>query len=138
MPSHSFTVRLVDHYVGVPGACGYQILMQSVVVEVYGSEGDVYEVAFTALSGKAIASCACKAGVNGQFCKHRLALLAGDMSRLVDKSKASVVRDVLGWPEFAPVLEQVARLHELESRIEELEKAKSVLKKSVAKALGGK
>jgi uncharacterized Zn finger protein len=112
--------------------------MRNTVVQVYGSEGDIYEVAFTVLSGKALASCTCKAGSNGQFCKHRLALLAGDMDRLVDKSKASDVKDVLGWPEFSTILDQVSRLHEIEAQIDELEKAKSVLKKSVAKALGGK
>jgi hypothetical protein len=112
--------------------------MRNTVVQVYGSEGDIYELAFTVLSGKALASCSCKAGSNGQFCKHRLALLAGDMGRLVDKSKASDVKDVLGWPEFSTILDQVSRLHEIEAQIDELEKAKSVLKKSVAKALGGK
>jgi len=112
--------------------------MQNVVVEVYGSKGDVYEVAFTALSGKAIASCTCKAGVNGQLCKHRLALLAGDMERLVDGSKAAEVKSVLGWPEFVPALDQVAKLCELEAKIEELDKAKSSLKKAVARMLGGK
>ena len=112
--------------------------MRNTVVQVYGSEGDIYEVAFTILSGKALASCTCKAGSNGQFCKHRLALLAGDMDRLVDKSKASDVKDVLGWPEFSTILDQVSRLHEIEAQIDELEKAKSALKKSVAKALGGK
>lgn len=95
-------------------------------------------MAFTTLSGKALASCSCKAGSSGQFCKHRLALLAGDVTRLVDKSKASEVQAVLGWPEFAPILDQVSRLHEIEGKIEELEKAKSLLKKAVAKALGGR
>jgi hypothetical protein len=112
--------------------------MRNVVVGVYGSEGDVYEVAFTVISGKALASCNCKAGSNGQFCKHRLTLLAGDMGRLVDKTKAQQVKGVLGWPEFAPILDQVSRLHELEVQIDELEKSRSALKKSVGKALGGR
>ncbi len=112
--------------------------MRNTVVQVYGSEGDIYEVAFTVLSGKALASCTCKAGENGQFCKHRLALLVGDMDRLVDKAKASDVQEVLGWPEFAPILGQVSRLHEIQTQMDELEKAKSALKKSVARALGGK
>lgn len=120
------------------GAAGYQGGMRNIVIEVYGSEGDVYEVAFTALSGKPLASCTCKAGSNGQFCKHRLALLAGDMGRLVDKSKAAEVKDVLGWAEFAPILGQVSRLHEIEAQIDELEKARSALKKAVGKALGGR
>ena len=112
--------------------------MRNVVVGVYGSEGDVYEVAFTVLSGKALASCTCKAGSNGQFCKHRLALLEGDMGRLVDKTKAPEVKDVLGWAEFAPILDQVSRLHEIEAQIEELEKARASLRKAVGKALGGR
>jgi hypothetical protein len=65
-------------------------------------------------------------------------LLAGDVGRLVDKSKASDVKDVLGWPEFSPILDQVSRLHEIEAQIDALEKAKTVLKKSVANALAGK
>lgn len=116
----------------------YSRSMKNVAVEVYGSEGDVYQVAFTALSGKAMANCTCKAGSNGQFCKHRLALLAGDMGRLVDKSKATEVREVLGWAEFAPILEQVSRLHEIEAQMDELEKARASLKKAVGKALGGR
>jgi uncharacterized Zn finger protein len=59
---------------------------------VEGSQGDRYTVAFEVSGGSANAFCTCPAGTNGQYCKHRLAILDGDVSRLLSGNTSDVVR----------------------------------------------
>lgn len=55
-----------------------------------GSQGDEYSVTFEFAGSSARASCTCQAGTNGQFCKHRSALLNGDVARLRSINTADV------------------------------------------------
>ena len=74
----------------------------------------------------------------GQFCRHRLALLAGDTSAMVDNGLGQVLDDALAWPEFAAIKTEIGKLNEVQNQIEALEKVKASLKKVVAKACGAK
>lgn len=112
--------------------------MQNTTFEVLGSEGDVYRITFVQASGGVRVSCTCRAGMSGLFCKHRLALMAGDRSRMVSPELASDLDAVMSWPEFAPIKEQITKLHQVQSQIDELEKVEAGLKKAVAKAVGAK
>ena len=112
--------------------------MQNAFFEVLGSEGDVYRVTFVQASGGVRVSCTCRAGMSGLFCKHRLALMAGDRSRMVSPEKADELDLVMGWAELAPIKEQIAKLHQVQGQIDELEKVEAGLKKAVAKAVGAK
>lgn len=107
-------------------------------VEVTGSEGDVYRVSFARGENGVKVQCTCKAGVNGQFCRHRLALLAGDRSAMVDRGASSALDEALAWPEFVSIKAEIVKLQEVQEQIESLEKVKSSLKRMVAKACGAK
>ena len=56
--------------------------MTRVEFQIVGSQGDLYDVAFEVGEGIGRASCTCQAGMNRQFCKHRTALLDGEISSL--------------------------------------------------------
>lgn len=107
-------------------------------VEVLGSEGDVYRVSFARGDSGIKVFCTCKAGLNGQFCRHRLALLAGDRSGMVDPSASQPLDEALSWPEFVSIKAEIVKLQEVQGQIEALEKTKSSLKRIVAKACGAK
>ena len=107
-------------------------------VEVFGSEGDVYRVSFVRGEAGIRVQCSCKAGVNGQFCRHRLALLAGDRSAMVDAGASQALDEALAWPEFVSIKAEIVKLQEVQEQIESLEKVKSSLKRVVAKACGAK
>lgn len=58
---------------------------------VSGSKGDEYTVIFAARDSEVASSCSCMAGRMGHFCRHRLALLDGDVSDLVSDNAGDVV-----------------------------------------------
>lgn len=60
--------------------------------EVTGSRGDPYQITFEKISNTLRAFCSCKAGQNGQFCKHRESLMSGDVSNLISDNSDDVCR----------------------------------------------
>ncbi len=104
--------------------------------KVLGSEGDIYEIGFTQSPEGLKVTCSCKAGQNGMFCRHRMQLLAGDFSELQDKEKVVELKAVLNWEEFNPIKKDIIELYEVQKKIDELDRIKSKLKKSVASAIG--
>ena len=65
---------------------------------VRGSGADPYQVIFTARPEGVYATCTCKAGIFGEWCKHRQAILDGKLDLAVDASpeSAAIVRDWFG------------------------------------------
>jgi hypothetical protein len=57
-----------------------------------GSRGDEYTVTFMITDNSARAACSCAAGAANQFCKHRAALLDGDITRLRSPNATDVTR----------------------------------------------
>jgi uncharacterized Zn finger protein len=61
-------------------------------------------------------TCGCKAGILGQSCKHKVALMSGDRSILaVDADLTEVLR----WIQDSPVRSALSRLGDAEARVEE-------------------
>jgi uncharacterized Zn finger protein len=50
---------------------------------VLGSTGNEYEVSFSVLDSNAAATCSCDAGIRQQHCKHRIAIMRGDFSGVI-------------------------------------------------------
>jgi hypothetical protein len=57
---------------------------------------------------------------------------------MVSPEKYSELDLVMSWAEFAPIREQIAKLHQVQGQIDELEKVEAGLKKAVARAVGAK
>ena len=70
------------------------------------SSGEPYDVQFLQASGSNCVRvfCHCAAGQFQQMCKHKLALINGDVEMLFDKSQAQELREVLAWPAEVRVL----------------------------------
>ena len=110
--------------------------LPTLLVEVRGSEGDIYQVSFSKDTTGVNVQCSCKAGQIGQFCRHRLSLLAGDKSAMVDTSKESALAEALSWSEFASVKANVSELKKVGVQIETLKKVEASLKKKIARDCG--
>lgn len=54
--------------------------METLRFKVHGSAGDIYDVEFMRDGLHLRATCTCAAGAKGQYCKHRLDLLNGDVT----------------------------------------------------------
>ena len=58
------------------------ILMERLQFIVAGSKGDQYTVIFSREGDNLTASCSCRAGTMGQYCKHRFQLMNGETENL--------------------------------------------------------
>jgi DNA polymerase-3 subunit epsilon len=82
-------------------------LETSLCFAVLGSTGNVYEITARRIANELRMTCTCQAGQNRIWCKHRTALLDGDISALISNNTA----DVTTLGEMASILEVVGRDH---------------------------
>ncbi len=101
---------------------------------VEGSQGDAYHVLFERDGSNLNVFCDCKAGLNGLYCKHRFALMDGDVSRLLSDNATDVSR----LPKLiagTDVEAAIADYREAEAAHERANKALKSAKKKLAKAM---
>lgn len=101
---------------------------------VEGSKGDPYDILFEREGDNLNAFCTCAAGDNGMYCKHRFALMDGDVSKLLSDNESDVAKlkalmqgtDV--ETAYQEVLETQKQANEINAR---LKAAKKVLAKAM-------
>lgn len=71
---------------------------------VQGSEPEPYTVRFERDGDRLTAACTCAAGESGQYCKHRIRLLQGDLTGLVGGDNVDQVRSMLSGSRLAEVM----------------------------------
>lgn len=108
--------------------------MDEIEFLVQGSSPDPYKVTFTLDVKKLNAFCTCPAGENGQYCKHRLAILGGDSSAIVSDNMDKVSL-VSSWLSGTDLEEALALLLDAEREHDIAKKHLAVAKKNVAKAM---
>ena len=109
--------------------------MQEIRFEVQGSARDPYGVIFVRRSESDLSAfCSCPAGQNGQYCKHRLNILAGITKGIVSGNDDDV-KVVRSWLPGTDIELAIARMRELEKEADKIKKALSVAKKDLAKAM---
>lgn len=64
--------------------------MKELSFTVEGSRGDLYSVTFVRSGNNLNCFCSCQAGQNGLYCKHRFALMEGDVTDLVSENEDDV------------------------------------------------
>jgi uncharacterized Zn finger protein len=108
--------------------------MERVEFLVEGSQGDRYTLAFEVNGKKGSAFCTCQAGANGQFCKHRLGIMDGDVSCLLSGNTADVVRlkTILGGTDLEA---SYGRFVEAEAVLAVAKKQFDVAKRALAKVM---
>jgi hypothetical protein len=90
------------------------------------SSGEAYTVEFVSAEDSVRVFCHCQAGVLQQMCKHKLALLKGDVSMLFDPSQSPLLTEVHAWPQFAKLK---GYTEDFEKKLKQIELAKSALAK---------
>jgi|GEM_PF-7032665 uncharacterized Zn finger protein len=69
------------------------------------SSGGTYQVTFAMEGERVSARCTCKAGIMGNLCKHRIALLAGDARILANPEQVTDMQRVAEWAKQARMME---------------------------------
>lgn len=107
----------------------------SIRVLVQGSEPSPYTLTFAKDGQNLTASCTCRAGEVGIYCKHRISVLTGDWRKVVggDIGRLEEIRSWLNGSDVQSALDEVAeKERQLESVKKELKKAKAKLARVLA------
>ena len=108
--------------------------MQEILFSVQGSSAEPYEVAFQRDESTLTAICTCQAGVMGQYCKHRIAILSGESTGIVS-GNASDVALVVAWLPGTPLADALSSLAEAETEFDKAKKRVSSEKKHLARVM---
>lgn len=87
--------------------------MSSLRLQVRGSQGDLYDVELIRDGTHLRITCTCPAGENGQACKHRLALLDGDVTALVSHDGSEQIAALLADSDVEASLKQLRAAEEV-------------------------
>lgn len=106
--------------------------MTTLTFNVSGSSDADYVVRFERKGSALLAFCTCQAGQNSQFCKHRIAILDGDVSNVTSSnaSEASSLKDMLSDTPLAQALAELAvAVAQQEEATTKLKQAKKLVSK---------
>jgi uncharacterized Zn finger protein len=108
--------------------------MDQIEFLVQGLAPEPYETTFTRSGNNINAFCTCPAGENGQYCKHRFGILAGDSRAVVSANKDEVLI-VQSWLPGSDLEEALMQMAEAEHDYDQAKKRLSEAKKGVARAM---
>jgi uncharacterized Zn finger protein len=108
--------------------------MEELTMHVKGSSSDPYELIFIKDGDSLTALCNCPAGTFGNLCKHRVAILDGDKTAVVDDD-AGKIATVVGWLVGTDVESALAQLREVEANKESSKPDVVAAKRKLAKAM---
>lgn len=95
------------------------------------SSNEIYTVSFKIDNCLISLNCNCRAGLLKMICKHRINLLTGDISALVDKTEATAVIDILKKIDRTKITDLYIDLDKVETEIKKLETERKRLKKEI-------
>ncbi|MFO1489010.1 MAG: hypothetical protein U1F65_11085 [Verrucomicrobiota bacterium] len=103
------------------------------------SSGEPYKVEFSSNGSELRVFCHCPAGVLHRMCKHKQALIDGDVSMLFDPTSSEQLLQVRSSPEFKVLMKSLEvyfqQLKEVEKAKSELEKREKEIKAAVGRGL---
>ena len=107
--------------------------MEQFIFLVQGSAPEPYRVTFKRDGSNLSAYCTCPAGENGQYCKHRFALLSGNIEAVVSQNIEDAKR-IATWLPGTDVEKALQEVQKAEQELEKAQKHLSSVKKQLAAA----
>lgn len=109
--------------------------MEELAFEVRGSAPEPYAVVFVRRSPTNLSAyCSCPAGENGQYCKHKFAILDGIQKSIVS-ANVDDVKIVQSWLPGTDVEQALSRMRDLEQKAAAIKKELSLAKKDLARSM---
>lgn len=103
-------------------------------LKIKGSSDNDYDVVIKLDGTNLTASCNCKAGEVGQYCKHRISVLSGDFSNIID-GKTEELESIVNQVKNTDVGKALAEVEAIELEIKNLQSKLKRQKKVLAKAM---
>jgi uncharacterized Zn finger protein len=108
--------------------------VEELVFQVKGSSSDAYEITFIKDGASLTALCTCPAGTFGNLCKHRVAILDGNMEA-ISSDNASKAPQVIEWLAGTDVEAALGKLRAAEKSTDHTKVEIMALKKNLAKTM---
>ncbi len=108
--------------------------MEELIFLVKGSSDTPYEVTFIKDGSSLTAICTCPAGQFGNFCKHRIAILDGDISAITSENVARATT-VVSWLAGTDVESALFELRAVEASTDVARNVLVAAKKKLARAM---
>ena len=108
--------------------------MEELTLQVKGSSPDPYELTFIKDGDSLTALCNCPAGTFGNLCKHRVAILDGDNSAVIEDDVGKT-GTVVAWLVGTDVESALAELREVEANKDFAKPDLVAAKRKLAKAM---
>ena len=108
--------------------------MDNISFLVKGSSPDPYEVTFSKVGRNISAYCNCRAGQNGQHCKHRLGILAGSAINVIGENYNEIAK-VASWLPGSDIEEAWVEVKRLEHEVDLIKSQLARAKKNLANAM---
>lgn len=109
-------------------------LVEQLVFLVKGSSADPYEVTFIKDDASLTAICTCPAGTYGNFCKHRIAILDGNI-KAITSDNAAEAATVVNWLPGTDVEAALVELRNVEKTPGTDKNALNAAKRNLAKVM---
>lgn len=109
--------------------------MEEIIFKVQGSKIEPYEVTFIKTSTNNLSAyCTCKAGKNGQNCKHRFSIFEGKQQNIIS-ANIEDVKIISSWLVGTDIEIYMHAMRDLENEKKRVENELSSIKKKLAKAM---
>ena len=109
--------------------------MAKIAFRIQGSSPEPYEVVVEqAPDERVFVTCTCPAGQRGQLCKHRVNILTGDESGLVD-AKPEEIATVQTWIKGTELEQTLENLEQLDNQAARIKAELASMKKKAARLM---
>ena len=95
------------------------------------SSNEIYTVLFKIENGLISINCNCRAGLVKTLCKHRLNLIEGDISAMVDKTEETALTEILRKIDKTKISDLYTELNEIELKLKKLESERKKMRKEI-------
>jgi len=105
------------------------------IIRAISSSGEPYNVKFIFNNNKLTVSCDCPAGIYGKLCKHKIGLLANDISLLFDKSDQESLQKISNIVKNSNYEKMMSEYNITKREIEMAQKKEKKIKEQLEQAL---
>lgn len=95
------------------------------------STNEIYDVTFKIENNLISINCNCRAGLVKTLCKHRLGLIDGDYTAILNKDETILLNDIFSKIDKSKITNLFVELNRIEKEIKDLDSLKKKMKKEI-------
>src|SRR3970040_677164 len=105
--------------------------MEKIIKIKSSSTNEIYDVVFKIENNLISINCNCRAGLVKTLCKHRLSLIDGDYTSMLNKDETILLNDIFSKIDKSKITNLFVELNRIEKEITDLDSLKKKMKKEI-------